>query len=258
MNRFIAVLVLALAFVSACKKEEQQPILKEVAREETPAVQARFAKESLEVHAKQVVSAKLQTEFKTLLADDSAASAPRSFGYAEPTACDHYGRAAAWERFQQHYKNAEVAIEGVGTDIVTTHFTDAVRATAKTILSIQGKFSNTYSDSLSNPYVYSTCGDGELLEQISSVIDWVRMTNIDPNSVGLISSAVRAKFAEILSAEIKRDQKYSGGGRWLDCMCETSIPYFYNQFRFTREELKLTAEEWGRFTKGPKKGSKQT
>ena len=247
MNRFVALLMLVLIFVGACRKDE----IPQPAQQETVAVPTHLAADSLEASHQVLVA--LKREYRTLLVNDSIADVPRDFGYAAPSACDHYGRAAQWEQFQQHFKRAEMGVEGVNTDTINVHFTASVRAAAKGILSIQGKFSSLYSDSLSDPYVYSMCGNnnGDLLDQISNVLDWVKITNIEPNSVGLTPTAVRKRFAEILSTEIKRDQKYSRGERWLDCKCETSIPYFYNQFRFTREELGLSQTEWKIFTEGP-------
>jgi len=251
VNRSVTLLMLVLAFVCACAKKDKIEVYQnqETAFSATLVTNTDSINKAAEVEANKQ-PARVEKRYKDLVLNYENMVKPKSFGFAPPSACEYYKHAVDWDNLRRDLRS--VRNSRINTDSVAMFSRLATKASARTILLIE---SDTATGEISsdNPYLYTKCDgrlSGDVLDDISNVMDMVENLDINPDSVGLTAKAVRSKFAKLLGMEIRRDIKF-GGGRWLGCRCETSIPLYYNQFRFKREELGLSEAEWKIFLNGP-------
>lgn len=164
--------------------------------------------------------------------------------------CERFNRTLDWDDLVRNY-DAHPSGSFPGLSLrradLQAHFVSNVKELAGMLLSQEGSFSKEFGD---NPYIYSNCGGG-LLEVMDKVLTWVVDSGIDSDSVGLTSKAVRAKAAVILAEEIRGETRKGGKGI-LVCKCESTIPFYFDKFKFTQKELGLSNKEWadahGEFT----------
>lgn len=195
--------------------------------------------------------ADIEYQYSLLLFSDSLLEHHQEFRKsigAVTTACELSEHAEKWADL--YFKTLGAASQ-INNNMIRDRFTQAVSKMGPNLLDLRGSFAVLEEDT-TNPYLYTECLNGKtVLDQIDKALGWMEELDIDPSSIGLTSTAIRAKFAAVLGEEIRRDQRFASGGRWHGCQCESSIPFHYDMFDFSREELGLSETQWDQFMNGP-------
>ncbi|MBX4198847.1 hypothetical protein KW800_01035 [Candidatus Parcubacteria bacterium] len=243
--RFLAVASLAL-LIAACSSKEPAPMsqaapVDSVVPSSAPAVDSARIRHEREI----------RSEYADLIRKDSIADAPAvreiALGLNAERAwtgrsfCQRYERTHRWARLRNDLASSPALATWlqISREEVRRHYIANVKAIAPMLLSQEGKRSSEFLD---NYYIYSEC-DGEMLDVMEKVMSWVLDSGLEPATLGLTRQAVRAKAAGIFAREVRGALKQGDYGL-VNCHCESSIPFYFDEYKFTRRELGFTEKEW--------------